>query len=310
MHASLRALLSGIIDYAGLFPPAKLEMQAAIRKYRAYFGGPHGWMLGRMIVPVAKLDEFDACGPGLLPNQHAEEPWRLSVIASPAGAAASLDGDLERIEAFNERHEDPSRGRCIIDSIELRADSPDEIDDALDMIPEQYGVFVELPIHGDPRGLIAALAGTEAAAKVRTGGAAPENFPSPLELARFIWSCAMAETPFKATAGLHHPFRAPSATVSGAVEFGFVNVFIGAALVRGERIDARELESLLADEAPSSFKVEEGRIAYRHHWLSLDEMIAARTEFALSYGSCSFEEPIADLMALGLMPGGQAASPR
>jgi len=299
MQASLRTLLAGIIDYAGLFPPAKLAMPDALRTCRDFRAGEHSWMLGRLIVSVRDLESFDANSAGLLPGNHADEPWRLSVIASPACDLTSLDGDLERIEAFNERHDDASRGLCAIDAVELRAESSGEIDAALDLIPGEFAVFIEMPIHGDPRGMIAALAGTNGAAKVRTGGPSVEHFPTPVELAQFIWSCAMADTPFKATAGLHHPFRHDSVTVPGAKEFGFLNVFIGAALARHERIDEKNLELLLADESRDSFAFEDGRIAWRG--LSVDDIASARAEFALSYGSCSVEEPIEDLKAAGLL---------
>ena len=36
MSPSLRALLTGIVDYAGLFPPAQLSLDEAIRNYARY----------------------------------------------------------------------------------------------------------------------------------------------------------------------------------------------------------------------------------------------------------------------------------
>lgn len=302
MHASLRTLLAGIIDYAGLFPPAKLAMPDAIRRYRDHLGSPHAWIMGRMIVPVRGLDDFDAGSNGMLPARQADEPWRLSATVSPASDLAALDADLERVETFNARHEAAARGLCIIDAIELRAESATEIDDALDLIPEEYAAFIEIPIHHDPRGTIAALAGTAAAAKVRTGGPSVEYVPTPAELARFIRSCALAEVAFKATAGLHHPFRHDSTTIAGAKEFGFLNVFVGAALARAERIDDRGLADLLADESPKNFSFEHADIAWRSRTVSLEEIASTREEFALCFGSCSVDEPIADLRSLGMIP--------
>ena len=40
MHASLRILMEGLIDYAGLFPPASLDMPTAVRNYAAYRKSP------------------------------------------------------------------------------------------------------------------------------------------------------------------------------------------------------------------------------------------------------------------------------
>ena len=57
---ALRALLEGVFDYAGLFPPARLGMDETVRNYARYLDGERSWMLGRLIVPVARLDEFEA----------------------------------------------------------------------------------------------------------------------------------------------------------------------------------------------------------------------------------------------------------
>ncbi len=301
MLPPLKKLLAGIIDYAGLFPPAKLSMPEAMRCFASHRAGPESWMLSRMIVPVIALDDFDAHCGGVLPTQHREEPWLLSAIAAPATDPAKLDRDLERIERFNDHHAQPSRGSVRIDSVELRAENGEEIDDALDVIPDSCRVFVEIPAQRDPRGLIAALSGTGAAAKVRTGGPSPESFPSPRDLARFIWSCAMAEVPFKATAGLHHPLRRASATVAGAVEFGFLNVFIGAALAHHQRIDEHELARVLSEESIEHFAMKDDRLGWNGRSIAIDDIETARESFALSYGSCSFEEPLEDLKSLGLL---------
>ena len=55
----LRILLRGLIDYAGLFPPASLDMADAVRNYAAYREGEHAWALGRFVVPAARLEEFE-----------------------------------------------------------------------------------------------------------------------------------------------------------------------------------------------------------------------------------------------------------
>src|SRR5438445_5076250 len=59
MRRSLRALLEGVIDYAGLFPPAKLPLDQAIRNYARYRQEPEAWMLGRFVIPAARLGELE-----------------------------------------------------------------------------------------------------------------------------------------------------------------------------------------------------------------------------------------------------------
>lgn len=295
MHP-IRTLMTGVLDYAGLFPPARLDMSMTVRNYAGYRAGPDSWMLGRLIVPCAQLGEFLAefrAGGPAPEIERAGQPWRLSVLTAAAGDPA-LPGHLEAIDNFNALHGEYAR----VDSIELKADSPDAIDGALEVIPSDITPAFELPWSRDPRGLIAALAGSDAVAKVRTGGLTADLFPPPDALARFILACAAARVPFKATAGLHHPFRHPSRGVTGAREHGFVNVFLGAALAHHDAIDPDALTRLLDDEEPSHFRLDDHGLAWSGHRLTSPQIAEARKTFALSYGSCSFVEPLDDLRGL------------
>ena len=78
---SVRVLATGLVDYAGLFPPAQLGMTEAMRNYAAYLQGPHAWILGRFVVPVARLAEFDAISGELLPSGEGSAPWRIAALA-------------------------------------------------------------------------------------------------------------------------------------------------------------------------------------------------------------------------------------
>jgi hypothetical protein len=55
---ALTSLLDGLVDYAGLFPPAALPMDEAVRNYGAYRDGDSRAMLARFVLPVARLGEF------------------------------------------------------------------------------------------------------------------------------------------------------------------------------------------------------------------------------------------------------------
>jgi hypothetical protein len=139
-------------------------------------------------------------------------------------------------------------------------------------------------------------------AKLRTGGVKPEAIPSAAEVAAFIRACAERKLAFKATAGLHHPVRAEQALTYApdsprAVMHGFLNVFLAACFAwHGQG----EIEPLLAETDPAAF-----RFGDRAHWRgwSLDaaQVRDARADFVHAFGSCSFEEPVRDLEALGLL---------
>jgi hypothetical protein len=296
---SLRALLTGIIDYAGLFPPAKLEMGSAVRRYAEHRAGAQAWMLGRFVVPAARLDEFEAEARGVLPGRE-ESPWQLSALAGEEPAAA-----VENIVT----HGAGSGGAdgVKISSVEMKAARVDEIEHALHVVPDDLEPYFELPVSEDPTPLIEALAGTRGRAKIRTGGITAEAFPTPQQLARFVAACARAAVPFKATAGLHHAVRGlyrltyEENSASGTM-FGFLNLFLAAAFAVTRGSDETALLPLLEENDAAAFGFDADGAAWRGERLSLAELERARRSFVLSYGSCSFTEPVEELQALGLLP--------
>jgi hypothetical protein len=301
---SVRSLLASVVDYAGLFPPAQLDMERTVRNYAAYLRSPEEWMLGRLIVPVARLEEFEerVQAGGLLPRgEDLDAPqWQISAITAAAAETEQLAADLEAIEAFNLRHGEETDAVANIDMIELKAATSADINSALDQIPHDLFPFFELPIERDPRGLIAALVEGDAGAKVRTGGTAADAYPTPEHLARFINACAAANVPFKATAGLHHPLRHHSEGVK-TQEFGFLNVFIAGCMAHVQEASVQELMAILSEENSPAFTFDGYGVSWREYRLSNDEVEEARDAFAISFGSCSFEEPIEHLRSMNLL---------
>src|SRR5271169_4999662 len=163
---STRVLLHGLIDYAGLFPPASLGMAAAISNYEPYLRGEYRWLLGRFIVPVARLGEFDEAVGRLPPGQTVSQ-WSLSALQG-----ADLPADLGRIREFNERFAaSPSARTLKIDSIELKIAGADEIERLLKLIPAELETYFEIPWMGaastEMRNCIAAVAACGRRAKIR-----------------------------------------------------------------------------------------------------------------------------------------------
>src|SRR5262249_58715448 len=124
-------------------------------------------------------------------------------------------------------------GGAVIDTIEIKAARPSDIENAMKLMPAKLAPYFEIPIIDDPLELIKSLAETGARAKVRTGGVTADAFPSSFNLARFIKICAEEDVPFKATAGLHHPLRSVNKLTyapdsASAMMHGFLNVFLAA----------------------------------------------------------------------------------
>ena len=55
---SSRSFLTGIIDYAGLFPPANLHLKEAFENYLLYSKSTDSFMLSRFICPVKLFKEL------------------------------------------------------------------------------------------------------------------------------------------------------------------------------------------------------------------------------------------------------------
>jgi hypothetical protein len=294
--AGASALLEELVDYAGLFPPAGRGMAEAVAEFTRHREGPQAWMLGRFVVPAARLDELEEAAGGLL-DPTSQPPWSISALVGPA-----FEAHADAVVSFNSRH----AGGGHIDSVELRASSRVELDAALDTVPSGVAPFVELPLDGGFDELLGRVRQRGANAKVRTGGLEAEAIPGPGPLARFIEACRVSQVPFKATAGLHHPVRAehpltydddaPRSTMHG-----FLNVFTAAALARGG-MAAAGLEVVLRESDPGAFRLDDEGLVWRDHRVPTREVALMRRDLARSFGSCSFREPVDDLKALGVIP--------
>lgn len=292
MKESLRILLEGLIDYAGLYPPASLGMEEAVRNYADYRKSPQAAWLGRFVLPVARLGEFSRARATLAGEAGA---WPLAALIG-----TDPDSDLAAVETFNKAAAAPAQ--AVIDSLEMKAERPGDIPRSLARMPAGITVYFEIQV-GNPAPFLAELAKAGARAKLRTGGVTPDRIPEASDVARFLAACAKARVPFKATAGLHHPFRsrrpltyAPDSPL--AVMHGFMNVFLAAAFA-AQGMGAADLETLLRDTNPGAFAADGGSFRWGNHVIEPEQLRAARNDFAIAFGSCSFDEPRQDLEAVG-----------
>ena len=228
---SLEALLTRIVDYAGLYPPASLSLEETCANYAAYLASADAWMLNRLVLPLEKL--------------RTSEGWRISLI----------------VEA------EPGPQPAEVETFETK-------------LPRQ----LSLPTYCE-----VALGDLESRfAKIRTS-----HISAP-QLADFLETAAARHLPFKATAGLHHPIRTPAM-------HGFLNVFT-AAVFAWHGAERALLLDVIEERDPRAFAFWGDSMRWRAYTLSNAQIASARREFAHSFGSCSFTEPVDDLRELGLLP--------
>jgi hypothetical protein len=291
--------MAGLVDYAGLFPPAALPMKTSVDNFDGYRRIEHAWMLNRFVVSVARFDTFRSAFEQLPGLSEREAPWKLSAIV---GVDAELD--IAAIVDFN-RHTFPRGKVAVIESLEMKATDPGTIRRLADMVPKEFESYFEIPFSGMTEDFIRAIAEVGSSAKLRAGGDNAQMYPSCRDVARFLVACASAGVPFKASAGLHHALRsihrytyAPDSP-SGAMH-GFLNLFVAAAFAR-QGMNAEGVENVLAEQAGEAFRFENTGIGWHNDRITNEELTAARKSFCLSFGSCSFDEPIDDLRVLGLL---------
>lgn len=303
-HTAFRSL----VDYAGIFPPAALALESALDDYLLARSGPNGWMLGRFIVPASRLDELVT----VVRRKDPAVPIAVSAIVDSASDPRRWFGTAqERLAAVALiRSTVP---QLSVEALETRLpplatqrDTYDATIGQLAALASQAGlrdlpIAVEIP-HDDrweammPLAL-GALGRARLGAKLRCGGGEPHETPSVPAVAAFINSAKVEGTWFKATAGLHHPVR--HLRKDGGVMHGFLNLLAAAALA-GD-LDRSMLEQVIAEESPDAFGIDAEGLAWRDQRVANDRLAAARSFFR-GYGSCSFSEPIQDLVALRLLP--------
>jgi hypothetical protein len=262
-------LLADLVDDAGLFPPERLPMDAAVARHRSDAAAGHPVLTHRFLCPASRLGELaDRLDPG--------EELRTGVV---------VDTDLDRLLGL-----DP---RLVVETVEvaLPADQPGRGVAALAEAPLPGRIFGEVPRVDGWREALAALAEHGLGAKVRCGGLSADLFPTAGELAAFVHACADAALPFKATAGLHHAVRYRDAT-TGFDHHGFLNLVVAVARAV-DGATPTDLRAALLGDDPAALAAEAAAVP--------GEVAERARRLVVAYGSCSTSEPIADLVALGLV---------
>jgi hypothetical protein len=288
--SAVEALLASAVDYAGLFPPAKLPMEAAVRNHGSYLLGAHGRALGRFVLPIGRLPEFvDAYSDLHLTEQSG---WRLSVLGGTDTAA-----DWAEINSFNARH--PS---ARIVGVEVKPAGATEVK-TMAAFPPLMEVWAEIPATGELRPFLEAVAQAGRGAKIRMGGVTADAFPSPDRVVAFFAECIRLKLPAKATAGLHHAVAGSypltyEANAASAPMFGYINLILAAALLQGGGPGSSAIR-LLTDGSAENFRCEGEAILWRDARFSTEQIAQVRRTLVRSFGSCSFNEPIEGLQSLG-----------
>jgi hypothetical protein len=298
--ASLRALLEHSIDYAGMFPPCSLGLEAALTNQARYVRLDESWMLNAFVLPVGQFDAarqfLSLFDPGHPLSISALGP-RTENAAAFLEALADADDAIRSLAAHNVD---------LVSISQLEMFLPGDADSSL--LQEARSIVGDLPAFWEAPAeraerTIALLAENNSNAdhptfgyKMRTGGVTADAFPTSAQIAPALVAPATHQVPIKFTAGLHHPLRQRRDEVQTKMH-GFLNVLGAAVLAAEHRWDAAQTTVMLEDETVSSFKFDDEFFAWRDWKIDLPRL-GDRRRFVTTFGSCSFDEPRDDLRAL------------
>ena len=293
-------LWDGLLDDAATFPPGKLPLGRAVRAHLAHELGPYGDLVGPLVVAQADL----AALAELTADLPADSLPLTVTVPAPEKAALALDRahaiGAVRLVGLEVAVPEGIAAEAVVPALDAAVGGVGRRNSRLDEEASSSNrefhrpagetpatVCVELPRDSRRGPLLEELAGTPYLAKLRTGGVRADLHPDEAELAAAIVAAVTAGVPFKATAGLHHAVRNTD-PATGFEQHGFLNLLVAtdAAL---DGADAATVAGWLGER-------DGRRLADRAAGLSP----RARESFR-SFGTCSIDEPVAELAALGLL---------
>ncbi len=317
MNPCAKSLLDGIIDYAGLFPPAKLPMDEAFRRFLDHLSSEHGWMLARFVCPVSRLEELV---PLLADTDSPHFPITISALGRGGATLeeylATVAQDSAGVNIFSASQS----GRAMVDTFEVglpgSGGAAVAVNHAWGRLTNNGSFpltpYFEVSLLGDWRQRLPAAAAAvrdtgrkagpqnRVGLKIRCGGLEAEAIPDVDAVAAAIATCRATTVPLKATQGLHHPVRQYDPDL-GATVHGFINLYAASILAHAHDLPVRTLIEIVAEVDPGAFTVGPEHFAWRGYQASANEIVEARRTVLTTFGSCSFTEPRDDLQDLGLV---------
>ncbi len=320
MGDSVKEFMQRIIDYAGTFPPAKLPLDQAVIRFVEYANSDKSWMLGPFVIPTIDLSQAHsllAKNTGLIKSKTLFFAPLIMTDLSSADWQQSLQKELDDIAGFLSLSSNyelaqielklpieyffGEKGvkrlyeiRNTVESLEIEPKLIYVEGMTLNSWDTRIPPFVRAIKQSNHNSRSEPLIGL----KLRTGGLTKTAFPSTNFLAAVLQTISAERIPFKATAGLHHAIRHYNPALE-TMEHGFLNVFGALILGMHHELEMEVIAMMLEDQEPLHFSFD-GGFCWNNYCVERDEIVDLR-RYARSFGSCSFEEPVASLTEMSLL---------
>lgn len=318
MTNAFKTFLTKMIDYTGLFPPAKLPFEAALPNYLAFQQTENQWLARSFICPTHQL----AMLTDQLANFESPEPIWVTILGSGGDTAKTfmqnLLLDLDKISKFLS----PSQSKAVLDKFEVKLpDSLSENEDPglvtafLKRVAAQFELsdlpgtrlFFEPTLNDEWIGILPAIIegihdfnmeldshSARVGFKLRCGDPCPASDL----VAVVIHHCAEQKVPFKTTAGAHHPLHQSS---DEGDTHGFLNLFGAAMIAWNQHLTIRSTKKIIEDESIESFVFDDTIFRWGDYGVATEQIESARQEGCFSFGCSSFDEPMNGLKQLNLL---------
>lgn len=289
-RSALNTVLSGLFDYAGTFPPARLELNQAVAEALSFESTLKRPFLvnNRGVFNSSELTDVAAI---LNTAGVANKPFEFSALL-----IAGDELDRAVTELCNVLGENPF---LKMTGIELKIGSPLELEQAGKLLGLFSGIRLFLEPSREIReqaiAYIDQLGAKNHAIGLKVRAAGPTAV-STAELANIIKDLTDRGIPLKVTQGLHSPF------IQGNAPTGFLTLALATYLSKaGASVGQIEQILRLTDLTPFSYDEGTGSyISFDRVTIELKRCIELNHLGIIRIGSCSIREPDEELDRLGL----------
>jgi hypothetical protein len=271
-----------LVDDAAIFPPGDAPLHEATAAFSARREEWYAGFVGSFVLRDTDLPLVRGFGGPL----SVVVTGGAGQVAGPVALARRLGLELAGLEiALRDPDDLPGNARRVVAAVdEVRGELVEELGG-------EVPVHVELPQVEPTAGWLAAadvIAAAELRLKFRTGGTEADAFPSAPVLASWIDAALDRETPFKCTAGLHCALRHRDPE-TGFEHHGFLNVLVATR----HAFDGASRDDVVAILEQQDKATLVG--------LAFDTELSGARRWFTSFGSCSINEPLDDLVGTGLL---------
>lgn len=275
-------LFAALCDDASMSPPKRAKLPDALADHLKHRGATYSDLIGPLVVEGPRWPAL-AEAVAELPSADT-----LRVAMTFPGGCAEAFAVLPEMQADN---------RVTLAALEfadpMSRPAP-EFFEALStlQIPEDVEVRVEIPRGGHHLEYVAGLTALGYTAKLPTGGPTARSFPAEKDLAESILALVASGVRFKASGGLLRGVRNTDPKME-IEQHGFLNLLVAT---------HRALEGAVAAPIAEALATRDGEILVSElNGLTAAKAARLRATFR-SFDTWSVDEPLDDLLTLGLMP--------